>query len=316
MAAIMVTGATGFVGTHLCRTLSGRGEHPVAAVRTAGRPGSDEQRIVGDLAARPELAAALVGIDCVVHLAGRAHVMHESATDPEQAFRRANVEATAHLARAAAAAGVRRFVFLSSVKVNGERTGDRPFREMDPPAPEDAYGRSKWAAEQALRQIAADTGLEVVVIRPPLVYGPGVKANFLRLMQLVDRGVSLPFGSVVNRRSLVNLDNLCDLIHAAAQHPDAVGETFLVSDQQDVSTPELIRMLASALGRRARLWPVPAPLLAAAAGLLRREAAYARVAGSLQVDSGKASRLLGWRPATAPTDALRVTADWYRQQFG
>jgi UDP-glucose 4-epimerase len=316
MARILVTGATGFIGAHLCRTLAVAGEYPIAAARAPARDLALEQRVTGDLADLPQLDSLLNGVDAVVHLAGRAHVMQETAEDPEQAFHRANAVATAHLARAAAAAGVQRFVFLSSVKVNGEATFGEPFRETDAPAPQDAYGRSKWAAEQALWRTGADTGLEVVVIRPPLVYGPGVKANFLRLMRLVDRALPLPLGALPNRRSLINLDNLGTLILAALHHPDAAGHTFLASDQHDLSTPQLIRLLASALHRPTRLLRVPPPLLAAGARILRRESAYARLAGSLQVDSSLATRVLGWRPATSPVEALRITADWYRGTAG
>jgi nucleoside-diphosphate-sugar epimerase len=312
MSKVLITGAAGFIGRHLYRSLTDAGQSPVAALRTPA--GFAEELVLGDLAGRPDLSAAMTGIDAVVHLAGRAHVMHETAADEERAYRRVNLDATLHLARAAAAAGARRFVFLSSIKVNGEATATQPFRETDRPAPTDAYARSKWAAEQALMQAAAETGLEIVVIRPPLVYGPGVKANFLALMRLVDRGLPLPFGLIRNSRSLVNLDNLASLIRSALTHPAAVGETFLVSDQQDLSTAELVRLIAQGLGRPARLLSVPPPLLATAFKLIRREAAYARIAGSLRVDSSKASRLLGWRPMQPPSEALRDTARWYRER--
>ena len=312
MARILVTGATGFVGTHVCRVLAAAGDEPVAAVRKPAAFLPIEQRVCGDLADAPALAERLADIDAVVHLAGRAHVMRERTADPERAFARANVAATTHVARSAAAAGVRRLVFVSSIKVNGEASHDAPFREADTPAPQDAYGRSKWQAEQRLRCVAAETGLEVVILRPPLVYGPGVKANFLRLLNLIDRGLPLPLGAIDNRRSLISLDNLGALIQAALFHPDAAGEVFLASDQQDLSTPQLIRLLAAGLGRQPRLLAVPPRLLAAAARLLRREDAYSRVAGTLQVDSGRATAVLGWRPTTSPTHALRRTAAWYR----
>jgi nucleoside-diphosphate-sugar epimerase len=311
MSRILVTGATGFIGRHLCRSLATIGEMPVAAVREPSGM-FEEERVTGDLAELPDLSGFLADIDTVVHLAGLAHLIRAAADDCEDAFRRANVDAAVHLARAAAAAGVRRLVFLSTIKVNGETTTDRPFCETDPPNPHDAYARSKLAAEQALHRIATETDLEVVVIRPPLVYGPGVKANFLRLLQLVERGVPLPLGAIRNRRSLISLDNLSSLIHAAIRHPAAAGEVFLASDQCDCATPELVRMLAAGLGRTARLYPVAPPLLATCAKLVGREATYHRIAGSLQVDSSKASRLLGWRPAVSPAAALRETANWYR----
>ena len=313
MRTVLLTGATGFVGSQLMPVLRGAGWRVRAAVRS-GRdalPDGVEPVLVGDLSDAPDLRGALDGADAVIHLAGRAHVMRETAADADAAFHRANVEASRRLARQAAASGVRRLVFVSSVKVNGERTGDRPFAEADPPAPEDAYGRSKWAAEQALREIAAATGLEVVVIRPPLVYGPGVKGNFLRLLRLVATGVPLPLASVRNRRSLVSVWNLCDLIAATAAHPAAAGETFLVSDQRDLSTAELVRAIAAAMGRPARLVPFPPSALRIAGRALGQAAAVERLVGSLQVDSGKATRLLGWVPRVAVDEGLRRTVEWW-----
>jgi nucleoside-diphosphate-sugar epimerase len=294
--------------------LQGAGWTVRAAVRSEGGPrlgDGVETVVVGDLADAPDLRAALTGIDAVIHLAGRAHVMRETAADSEGAFQRANVAATRRLAEQAVGAGVRRFVFLSSVKVNGERTVEQPFTETDPPTPGDAYGRSKWAAEQALHGIAAVTGLEVAVIRPPLVYGPGVKANFLRLLRLVERGVPLPLGSVRNRRSLMGVWNLCDLVMACVTHPGAAGETFLASDQEDLSTPDLIRAVATALGRPARLVPFPVGLLRVAGRLLGQGDAVERLVGSLQVDSAKATRVLGWTPPVSIEEGLRRTVEWY-----
>jgi nucleoside-diphosphate-sugar epimerase len=315
----LITGATGFVGLQLIPVLQRAGWAVRAAVRSGSGvrlPEGGEAVVVGDLADALDLRAALAGIDTVIHLAGRVHVMRETAADAEGAFQRANVHVTRYLAEQAADAGVRRFVFLSSVKVNGERTVDRPFGEADRPAPEDAYGRSKWAGEQALHEIAAATGLEVVVIRPPLVYGPGVKANFLRLLRLVDRGVPLPLGSVDNRRSLVGVWNLCDLIVACVGHPAAAGETFLASDQQDLSTPDLIQAIAAALGRPARLFPFPAGVLHWAARIAGQGGAVERLVGSLQVDSAKATRLLGWAPAVSVQVGLARTVEWYVSRRG
>mgnify|MGYP001815232946 CR=1 FL=1 len=270
--------------------------------------------MTGDLSAGPSLTDGLRGVNAVVHLAGRAHVMHDTAVDPERAFHEANVAATRHLARQAAAAGVRRFVFVSSIKVNGERTARRPFTELDEAAPEDAYARSKWAAELALQEIAAGTGMEIAIVRPPLVYGPGVRANFLRLMRLVERGVPLPLSGVRNRRSLVSVWNLCDLLSLCARHPAAAGETFLVSDREDLSTPELVHALADGLGRRARLFPFPVAALRAAAGLLGRAEMLDRLVDSLQVDCDKAAGLLDWRPCVPVREGLRRTAAWYRSE--
>jgi UDP-glucose 4-epimerase len=308
----LVTGATGFVGVQLLPALQEAGWAVQAAVRSGSGvrlPHRVAAVVVGDLANAPALRPALAGIDAVIHLAGRAHVMRETADDAEGAFQSANVLATRHLAEQAAAGGVRRFVFLSSVKVNGERTIAQPFTEADRPAPEDTYGRSKWAAEQALHAIAAATGLEVVVIRPPLVYGPGVKANFLRLLGLIERGVPLPLGAVHNRRSLVGVSNLCDLIVACATHPAAAGETFLASDQHDLSTPDLVRAIAAAMDRPARLFPFPTPVLRLAARIAGQSRTVERLVGTLQVDSSKATRLLGWAPAVPVQEGLARTVE-------
>jgi nucleoside-diphosphate-sugar epimerase len=314
MTRVLVTGANGFLGRLLCPYLTERGHSVVAAVRSRGAgvaPGIDVI-VTGDLAAAPDLSPVLSGVDVVVHLAGRAHVMRETCIDPEAAFHRANVDATRHLAQQAAFAGVRRLVFLSSVKVNGERTTpDRPFTETDPPAPQDAYGRSKWAAERALAEVGIAAGLEPVVIRPPLIYGPGVKGNLLRLLKLANKAVPLPLASVRNRRSLVSVWNLCSLIDACISHPGAAGETFLVSDQQDLSTPDLIRALSEGLDRPSRLLPLPPALIRGAGRLLGRAAPVARLLDSLRVDSAKATRLLGWRPAVSVGEGLRRTAAWY-----
>ena len=301
MPGILVTGASGFVGMALCEDLARRGERVIAAVRSPGTapPTASLERVVGDLAALPDLGDALAGIDCVVHLAARAHVMRDRDPDPERAFRRANATATRHLAEQAATAGVRRLVFLSSVKVNGESTAGQPFRETDSPAPRDAYGRSKQAAEDALREVAAGTGLEAVVIRPPLVYGPGVKANFRALMSAVAKGLPLPLASIDNRRSLVGIWNLCDLIATCIRHPGAAGETFLVSDGQDLSTPDLIRALGRSLGRPARLFPVPPGLLRAVGSVVGRGDRVERLIGSLQIDASKAMHRLAWQPPVA-----------------
>jgi nucleoside-diphosphate-sugar epimerase len=253
-----------------------------------------------------ECGPLLAGQDCVVHLAARVHVMNDAVPDPLAEFRAANVELTVHLARQAAQAGVHRFIFISSVKVNGEETAaDRPFTANDTPQPQDPYGVSKMEAEQALRSLAAQIGLEVVIIRPPLVYGPGVKANFAALMRAVQRGWPLPLGTVRNQRSLVALDNLVDFIITCITHPQAANQTFLVSDGQDISTTELVRGMARAAGVPARLLPVPVWVLQAGAALLGKGDAVQRLCGNLQVDISKARRLLGWVPPISVDEGLR-----------
>ena len=252
----------------------------------------------------------------VVHLAARVHVMHDNAADPLHEFRRVNVAGTAALARAAAALGVRRLVFVSTAKVNGESTSGRPFAEGDPAAPQDPYAVSKWEAEEALRSVTATTGLEVTIVRPPLVYGPGVRANFLRLMLLVARGLPLPLPDTNNRRSLIGVENLADCLVRCVSHPGAANQTFMVSDGEDVSTRELIAGLARALGRSARFLPVPEFAVRLAARLVGKEAAVDRLLGSLVIDSGKARQTLGWKPPVTLDSGLAATARWYLESSG
>jgi nucleoside-diphosphate-sugar epimerase len=245
-------------------------------------------------------------VEIVVHLAARVHLLADSAKDPLQEYRAVNVEGTRVLAEQAADAGVKRFIFLSSVKVNGEQSNvGRPFIETDVPLPQDPYGISKWEAEQCLWDVAKKTGMEVVIIRPPLVYGPGVKANFAALMRAVQRGYLLPLGAVHNQRSLVALDNLVDFIIVCASHPLAANKTFLVSDGRDMSTTQLIRGMAQAAGVSARLLSVPVSLLRAAASLFEKTEAINRLCGNLQVDISTARQLLGWIPPIAVEEGLR-----------
>ena len=310
---ILVTGADGFVGRALCDALAASGCVPRRALRAA-RAGNAGAVAVGDIGPATEWRAALAGVGCVVHLAARTHVLRETVADPLAEYRRINVAGTERLARSAAAHGVRRLVFLSSVKVNGERTVARPYTEDKAPRPEDAYGVSKREAEQALAGIAAETGLQVVILRPPLVYGPGVKGNFLRLMRLVARGVPLPLGAVENRRSVVYLGNLVDAIVKAADAPRAAGRTYLVADGEDVSIADLVRGLAAALDVKPRLLPVPLAALNLAATLVGRRAEFTRLTGSLQVDSSRIRRELDWRPSFTLAQGLERTAKWYRDQ--
>ena len=300
---VLVTGANGFVGTAVCRVFAARGIEVRGAVR---RDAGATQVAVGDIDANTDWTAALEGVRTVVHLAARVHVMRDTAKDPLAAFRSVNVEGTRRLAEQAIAAGVRRFVYVSSIKVNGEgTTGRAPYRENDPPDPHGDYAQSKLEAENLLR--ALSPRLEVAIVRPPLVYGPGVRANFLSMMRLLVRGVPLPLGAIDNRRSLVFVDNLADLLHACAMHPRA-AETFLAADGEDISTPELLRRLARELGVRARLVPIPARILELAARAVGRSAIWDRLGGSLQVDVGKARRVLDWTPPIRIDDALATTA--------
>jgi nucleoside-diphosphate-sugar epimerase len=305
---LLVTGASGFIGGAIVTRAAGM---PSWRVRAASRspvpfPWSVELAQGADLAGDPDWADTVRGVDVVIHAAARVHVMRETAADPLAEFRRANVAGTVELARQARCAGARRFVFISSIKVNGEATPPgRPFAADDLPEPVDPYGISKHEAEVALRGLAAETGLEVVIIRPVLVYGPGVKGNFRSMMRWVQRGVPLPLGAVDNRRSLVALDNLVDLALIGATHPRAANETFLVSDGHDVSTPELLRRLAGAFGRKPRLVPVPVPLLLTAATVLGCGGVARRLLGSLQVDATKTRRLLDWKPPISIEDGLR-----------
>lgn len=300
---IAVTGANGFVGGALCRLLRERR----VAVRSLTRSTSSGEavRAVGDLGPMTAWGDSLAGVDCVVHCAARVHMVNDTEPDPLQAFRRVNVEGSRSLALAASAAGVRRLVFVSSLKVHGEQTAPgHPFSSHLSPQPQDAYGISKWEAEQTLRAVCSETGMELVVVRPPLVYGPGVRANFLHLMQTVARGWPLPFGAVDNRRSLLALDNLTDLLQVCAVHPDAAGQVFLASDDHDLSTPELIRRIARALHRPARLWPVPVPWLRTAGRLTGRSAQIERLIGSLQVNIGHTKQVLGWTPRLTVDQAM------------
>lgn len=309
---ILVTGASGFVGGALLRRLSGEGQAVRGAYRSgAARPSAGIETVtIGDLGPALDWTAALESVAVVVHTAARVHVMRDTADDPLDEFRRANVEGTLGLARQAAAAGVQRFVFVSSVKVHGESTPPgKPFSEHDEPAPQDAYGQSKLEAEQGLSAISAQTGMELVIIRPPLVYGPGVRANFQTLMRAVARGLPLPLAAVDNRRSLVALDNLVDFIATCIVHPAAANQTFLVCDGEDLSTPALIRRMAAAMGRPARLFAVPVWLLQAGAVMLGRPAVFQRLCGNLQLDISKARTMLGWHgPLTVDEGLSRAVS--------
>ena len=309
---MLVTGASGFVGRALCAALARRGFPVRAAVRgsTDDRPAGCECVHVGSLSSSCDWTAALSGVATVIHLAARAHVMREIAADPLAEFRTVNVAGTERLARQAAQSGVKRLVFVSSIKVNGERTSEgQRFSEADSPCPQDAYGMSKWEAEQALRRVADETGLDIVVVRPPLVYGPGVKGNFATMLKVLHRGIPLPLASVRNRRSLLFVGNLADALIRCATHPAAAMQTYLVSDGEDLSTPELLRRLGSAAGKPARLLPCPAGLLRLAGKMTGKSGAVDRLLGSLQVDSGKIRRELGWSPPYPVDLGLKATIE-------
>ena len=311
---ILVTGATGFIGKAVVQRLlaEDQSQRVAVAVRRDDQswPAQVLPRLIGDLEPSTDWSAALAGIFAIVHCAARVHVMADTSANPLEAFRRVNVQGSLNLARQAAFVGVRRFVFVSSIKVNGERTNlGMPFSAEDVPAPLDPYGISKMEAEHGLREIAAQTGMEVVIIRPPLVYGPGVKANFATLMRWLGRGVPLPLGAVHNRRSLVALDNLVDLIVTCTVHPGAANQTFLVSDDEDVSTTELLRRMGRAMNRPVRLIPVPGSLLKLAAALVGKPDVAQRLCGSLQVDIQKTRRLLGWSPPLTLDQGLKKVAE-------
>ncbi|MGQ9370044.1 NAD-dependent epimerase/dehydratase family protein [Azospirillum sp. ST 5-10] len=314
---VLVTGATGFVGTTLVPLLAGQGHEVCAAVRRpeALAPGA-RTVVVGDIGPDTEWSAALAGIDAVVHLAARVHVMRDREADPLAAFRHVNTAGTRRLAEAAAAAGVRRFVFLSSIKAVTDESRPAPVGDREPPCPRSPYGISKLEAERALAEVASRTGLETVVLRPPLVYGPGVGGNFRRLMELIRRRVPLPLGRVDNRRSLIYVENLCDAAALALVHPEAPGHAFLLHDAFPLSTPDLVRRLAHELGVVPRLVAVPPDLLRLAATLAGRRAVYDRIAGSLVLEDHAIHRTMQWRPPRNTAYGLRATAEWFNSCRG
>jgi nucleoside-diphosphate-sugar epimerase len=306
---VLVTGANGFVGKPLCLALLEQGQTLRAAVRGANRPVENCETVaVGELNGQTDWTNALPGIKVVIHLAARVHVMNDTSTDALAEFRRVNVEGTLHLARQAVKVGVQRFIFISSIKVNVEHSDlDKPFTEADIANPQDAYGLSKYEAEQGLLLIAQQTGMEVVIIRPPLIYGPGVKANFKSILHFVKRGIPLPFGNINNKRSFVYLGNLISLIIRCIDHPKAVNQVFLVSDGEDLSTTQLLSECAKALGVKARLLPVPQKLIEFFANLLGKQDMAQRLCGNLQVDISKARHLLNWTPPVSVADGLIET---------
>lgn len=342
---VLVTGASGFVGQILCQQLQAMEHEVCGALRNVGVRLSDgvEPIAVGEIGQEVDWTSVLRKVEVVIHLAARVHVMNDISTDPLAEFRKVNVLGTENLARQAVRAGVKRLVYVSSIKVNGETTSSEAtsalaeipseippsppfakggvvgaqrvtamFRETDVPDPQDPYGISKWESEQLLHRVAKETGLEVVVVRPPLVYGSGVKGNFVHMLKVLARGIPLPLGSIRNLRSLVYVENLADALVLCATHPAAVGQIYLVSDGEDISTPDLLRQLGGGMGCPARLFRCPLPLLKIAGRFAGKSDQIERLLGSLQVDSGKIRRELGWTPPYTLQHGLHETAQWYR----
>ncbi|MDG9980472.1 UDP-glucose 4-epimerase family protein [Ectopseudomonas oleovorans] len=309
MNTVLLTGSTGFIGSALLAELKKLPEfRVVCAVRSAVSPASVDVVVVGNIDGATDYSAALNGVDVVVHAAARAHIMRDEVADPLAEYRKVNVEGTLNLAKQAVAAGVKRFVYISSIKVNGESTtGLKAFTEADAAKPEDPYGISKYEAEQGLRLLAEETGFDVVIIRPPLVYGPGVKANFLSFVKLSATGVPLPFGSVDNQRSMVYVGNLVNLIVCCINHPAAANQTFLVSDGEDVSLRNLVTYIRLCLGRSPRLLPVPLWLFKLAGAVTDKQGVVDRLVGDLQVDSSKARTLLEWVPPFTVSQGIEAT---------
>lgn len=322
MDQILVTGATGFIGSFLCRQLHDMGYGVTAARRSdasletfqPGRKGRNSQWVaVGEIGPDTNWKEALTGVSTVYHLAGRAHVLRETSKNPLEAFRRVNVLGTEKLLDGCVKAGVRRFLFLSSIGVNGKQTPAHPFTNDDTPNPHNDYALSKLEAEEKVREYSARSDLETVIVRPPLVYGPGVKANFLMLLRAIDKGLPLPFGKVANRRNLVGIRNLADFMIKCLNDPGVPGRTFLVSDDEAISTPELILILAKLMGRKPRLLSVPPALVKMGLDILGKRNVYDGLCLSLQIDTQPLRDCIGWRPPVTLRDGLAETVTWFTQ---
>lgn len=316
MRKVLVTGANGFIGRALCESMLTEGWQIRGAVRSSIHLDNLPSRVnalqVGSIGPDTEWSKALVGIDTVVHLAARVHVINGTIIDPSAALRLVNVNGTERLARETAFANVKRFIYMSSVKVHGEGRST-PYNEEDIQKPQDAYSVSKWESEKVLNEISDETGMELVILRSPLVYGPRVKANFLRLLEIVGRGIPLPLASVNNRRSLIYLGNLVDAIVTCIKNPRASGQTYFVNDGRDLSTPEMIRLMAEAMGRKARLFSFPTGMLKTMSKITGRSAEIDRLVGSFCVDSSKIRTMLGWKPPYTPEEGIRETVLWYKK---
>jgi nucleoside-diphosphate-sugar epimerase len=314
MQKVLVTGANGFIGQAACRSLLHRGLRVIGGIRDEEKapqlPSGSEAIIISD---RVQVSRKILeGVEGIIHLASRVHIMRDSAADPLEEFRKVNVLWTAALAEAAAISGVKRFIFLSSIKVHGERS-PHPFTEQDTPAPLDPYSISKLEAEEKLKEVGAATGMEIVVLRPPLVYGEGVRANFLSLLRLVEKGFPLPLSSIDNQRSMIYRENLVDALCLCLDHPDAANQTFLVSDGIDFSTPELIRMIATQMRKGSHLFPFPQKILRSLLVAAGRENVYERLCGDLAADTSKIQSVLGWSPPFSREQGIRNTVNWYLQ---
>lgn len=321
---VAITGANGFIGRALFHKLESA-DYTVRAVVRKIDPFFRAVKIkgikrdivyIGSICLHTDWSNALQGVDIVVHLGGRAHILTETESNPLEAFRTVNTNGTKRLAQVAAEYGVKRFIYISSVGVNGKLTLNLPFTENDVATPHNDYSLSKWEAEQRLQNISNKTGIEIVIVRPPLVYGPGVKANFFLMIQWLARGLPLPLGAIHNKRSLVALDNLVDLIMTCMDHPSAANQIFLAGDGEDLSTPELLRRLGKALGSPARLFPFPQILLKLCLKMVGKEDVAQSLYGSLQVDISKARELLGWNPSVSVNNGLLKTAEWYLHEKG
>ncbi len=315
MTKILITGATGFVGRALFKNLKSKKKYLIhLSARTNQEKLFEGGKAfnIGEIDFNTNWNDALDGVDCIVHCAARAHMSEKKQTDSLNSYRRVNVDGTINLAKQAMAIGIKRFIFLSSIKVNGEGTiASKSFKYNDISQPEDAYGISKWEAEQALLEISKQTGLEVVIIRPPLVYGEGVKGNFLRLLNLVYKRIPLPFAKINNLRSFIALDNLIDLIICCIDHPKAAGKTFLVSDSEDLSTTDLIIKLFKLMDKSPRLFQVPQLIIQLIGRLAGKSLEVKRLLGSLRVDNSYTREILGWSPALSLDESLEKTVRWY-----